>query len=354
MNLRHFAGGMQQHDQKECLHPLYCIPVRQRPMARATTMARRPDLLQLPRSLTQHSQSQVNLKVLRPCCRSALVGQIWNPCEKSTSQTRQQVAAAGPLLPPRRCEPIRKFINIFAHSQQSKSYLALRAPTTAVAMMVAMVQLPNWHLNMFLGSVWKQKKRLPMLVQIKCVKLRNIVIMDLILPHLYWMVARCIQSVMPVLKVGGAAFGMTGWMKLAENSLTAVKQALVQHGPVAVGVEAGYGWNFYSSGTLTQEDCPADANINHAVTLVGYGKEGSNKYWRILNSWGADWGEGGFVRIMRSDTEDDYCGYMGITSETDNDSVKVCGMCGILYDASLPVFAGEGAAAKAAALHSCK
>ena len=36
-------------------------------------------------------------------------------------------------------------------------------------------------------------------VQRRCVKLRNIVITDLILPHLYWMAVRCIQLVMSVL-----------------------------------------------------------------------------------------------------------------------------------------------------------
>ena len=40
---------------------------------------------------------------------------------------------------------------------------------------------------------------------------------------------------------------------------------------------------------------------NHAVTLTGYGSDNGKDYWRIKNSWGADWGERGFFRLARSD-----------------------------------------------------
>lgn len=44
----------------------------------------------------------------------------------------------------------------------------------------------------------------------------------------------------------------------------------------------------------------APGNINHAVTIVGFGSDDQGTpYWTVLNSWGADWGEQGFFRVLR-------------------------------------------------------
>ena len=64
----------------------------------------------------------------------------------------------------------------------------------------------------------------------------------------------------------------------------------------------------YHSGILTEEflGCSgAKKEINHSVTVVGYGKadrknvESSwcSEYWVVLNSWGASWGEQGFFKL---------------------------------------------------------
>jgi C1A family cysteine protease len=50
-------------------------------------------------------------------------------------------------------------------------------------------------------------------------------------------------------------------------------------------------WSGYDSGVF--KGCDA-ANINHAVVAVGYQK---NNHFKILNSWGADWGEDGFMKL---------------------------------------------------------
>uniref|UniRef100_A0A0G4F4T2 Peptidase C1A papain C-terminal domain-containing protein n=1 Tax=Chromera velia CCMP2878 TaxID=1169474 RepID=A0A0G4F4T2_9ALVE len=39
----------------------------------------------------------------------------------------------------------------------------------------------------------------------------------------------------------------------------------------------------------------------HAVELVGYGTEGRTKYWLAKNSWGEEWGDGGYFKIVRGE-----------------------------------------------------
>lgn len=142
---------------------------------------------------------------------------------------------------------------------------------------------------------------------------------------------------------GGAAFGLQGYSKLPENSAGPLMQALMD-GPVSISVAAS-AWGMYSHGIF--DSCEKDAEIDHAVVMVGYGKDNQgNNYWNVQNSWGGHWGERGHIRIFRHDTveeEDAYCGIdhdpsVGTACEPYPESVQVCGMCGILYDSVAPHF----------------
>jgi hypothetical protein len=62
-------------------------------------------------------------------------------------------------------------------------------------------------------------------------------------------------------------------------------------GPVSVAVDAGP-FQLYHSGVL---DTSCGTNLDHGVLVVGYTAD----YIKIKNSWGASWGEQGYIRLAR-------------------------------------------------------
>lgn len=138
---------------------------------------------------------------------------------------------------------------------------------------------------------------------------------------------------------GGIALGMTGWDKLPENEYEPLLLAL-QDGPVGVSVAANE-WNMYAVGIFDR--CSKDAIVNHAVAMFGYGHENGVKYWTIQNSWGTGWGEKGYMRLLRHDASNPWCGVdsqpeVGTGCIGGPPEVWVCGMCGIQYDSVVPYF----------------
>jgi hypothetical protein len=59
-------------------------------------------------------------------------------------------------------------------------------------------------------------------------------------------------------------------------SMDALKQAVASKGPLSIGIDAScIPFRFYSEGVLSTDECSTKLDdIDHAVLLVGYGKEG--------------------------------------------------------------------------------
>lgn len=87
-----------------------------------------------------------------------------------------------------------------------------------------------------------------------------------------------------------------------------LKFAVAQQ-PIAVAIEADTRYfQFYSGGILDSNEC--GTKLDHGVLIVGYGEDDGKKYWLVKNSWSSSWGEDGYVKIGRSDSEnaDGICG----------------------------------------------
>jgi len=146
-------------------------------------------------------------------------------------------------------------------------------------------------------------------------------------------------------------FGYLGWEKLPENRGEPIMRALYERGPVAVAVATG--WSQYKSGVYG--GCSKDSTIGHSVLAIGFGQltfEGKViKFWNLQNSWGPGFGENGHFRLLRHDRDDEYCGTdsdpkAGTGCDNGPTTVKICGMCGVLYDAVVPHFEAQTVAAK--------
>jgi cathepsin L len=131
---------------------------------------------------------------------------------------------------------------------------------------------------------------------------------------------------------------VSGFHALPSNKYAPLMNAVAQEGPTVVSVD-GNSWFDYYSGVF--DGCEKDAILGHAVLLVGYGSDKGKPYWRIQNSWGADWGEQGYIRLTRHVDEESWCGIDNKPQEGSGcdggpSEITVCGMCGILYEALVP------------------
>ena len=76
----------------------------------------------------------------------------------------------------------------------------------------------------------------------------------------------------------------------------AIKQAILDHGPVMASLYVNSAFQAYSGGVFNA--CENNMGTNHSVVLVGWDDNmGTEGVWILRNSWGTDWGDRGYMYI---------------------------------------------------------
>ena len=113
------------------------------------------------------------------------------------------------------------------------------------------------------------------------------------------------------------------YFDVPHNNEIQLKKAVTQQ-PVSVAIQANLqSFQLYKKGVYSDPQCGTD--LDHGVLLIGYGyaenddeNDDNLEYWIIKNSWGENWGEKGYMRLLKN---------------TDDPS----GLCGIAMEPSYPV-----------------
>lgn len=119
--------------------------------------------------------------------------------------------------------------------------------------------------------------------------------------------AKCPQEGVPI-----KVFQSTPPYRISPKEEEIMKE-IMENGPVQGVMEVKEDFYMYRSGvyrhSLPAEYLPENQRQTnfHSVRIVGWGIENSNghplKYWLCANSWGPEWGEDGYFRILRGTDE---------------------------------------------------
>ncbi|CAD5217238.1 unnamed protein product [Bursaphelenchus xylophilus] len=101
----------------------------------------------------------------------------------------------------------------------------------------------------------------------------------------------------PQCQVGRKVGKIKNYKQIPKRREDLMQRFLYNQGPLSVTIDARQ-LRHYKHGVLRPRKPAGGWQINHAVTILGYGEE-KVPFWIVKNSWGTEWGEKGFFRLLR-------------------------------------------------------
>jgi len=116
---------------------------------------------------------------------------------------------------------------------------------------------------------------------------------------------RCMngKNITPVMIVHAESYGIP-WNNTPETLVQAIQSEIMNYGPVQANFLVFEDFYQYNDGVY-QRSKNAHLTGSHAVRIIGWGTDDDSHldYWLVANSWGTNWGEGGFFKIRRGTNE---------------------------------------------------
>ena len=114
-------------------------------------------------------------------------------------------------------------------------------------------------------------------------------------------------------------YGYIGGFYGAANEVLMMKE-LRARGPITGNIKSPLYFSIFSGGIFSSKEIEENASkelshktlydeniffqeMSHSTTIVGYGEENGIKYWICMNSYGKNWGENGYYRVIRGENE---------------------------------------------------
>jgi len=92
---------------------------------------------------------------------------------------------------------------------------------------------------------------------------------------------------------------MNSFSDVQSGNEGALQDAVLHQQPVSVAIDAGHtSFQLYKSGIYFESAC-STSNLDHGVLVVGYGSDNGD-YYIVKNSWGLNWGMGGYLWMSRN------------------------------------------------------